>query len=157
MIALRTGLMSLLLGAVCLFAQPAQLDAQCPAPNFDSGIDVEGAGAGPQGEIASGDLNGDGRTDLVVPRFIANTVSVILGNADGPPTVVLVTSVMRPLAAGVGDFNHDGKADLVVSHRINPPLFDVALAVLLGGRRRFRPSCRLSVLTFSAYCGGRFQ
>lgn len=132
MFATRTKLIFILLGAAGLFAQPVQLKAQCNAPSFDAGINVQAAGPGPAGEITAADVNGDGITDLLVPRFIANTISVILGNAAGPPTVVLVTSVVRPLAVGVGDFNHDGKADLVVSHESSPPQFTISLAVLIG-------------------------
>ena len=128
----RTTSLPVILGAVSLFAAPVQLDAQCIAPSFDAGINVTAGGPGPAGEIASGDFNGDGRTDLVVPRFITNTISVIFGQATGSPTVVLVTSVIRPVAAGVGDFNNDGKPDLVVSHESNPPFFNVSIAVLLG-------------------------
>ena len=132
MLAGRTKLIVMfLVGASSLF-KPTQVKAQCTAPSFDAGINVQAAGPGPAGEITAGDVNGDGITDLLVPRFIANTISVILGNAAGPPTVVLVTSVVRPLAVGVGDFNHDGKADLVVSHESSPPLFTTSLAVLIG-------------------------
>ncbi len=123
----RSGLICLLIGAACLFAKPVQLNAQCSTASFYAGINIEAAGSG-AGIIASGDFNGDGRIDLVVPH--SNTISVILGTAAGPPTVVLVTSVQGPGAVGVADFNHDGKADLAVSHA---PSFNATfLAVLLG-------------------------
>lgn len=132
MLAGRTKLIVMfLVGASCLF-KPTQVNAQCTAPNFDAAINVQAAGPGPRGEFTSGDINGDGITDLVVPRFIANTISVILGNPSGAPTVVLVTSVVRPWTAGVADFNNDGKADLVVTHEPSPPQPTLALAVLLG-------------------------
>ncbi len=77
---------------------------QCVTPSFEAGISVAAGGSGPRGDFASGDFNDDGRTDLVVPRFITNTISVLLGNATGGPTVVLVTSVQGPMAVEVGDF-----------------------------------------------------
>src|SRR5438046_9028435 len=40
------------------------------------------AGAGPF-SVAAGDLNGDGRLDLVVANSLANSVTVLLGNGDG--------------------------------------------------------------------------
>jgi hypothetical protein len=34
-------------------------------------------------DIASGDLNGDGKLDVVVANYAADTVSVLLGKGDG--------------------------------------------------------------------------
>jgi FG-GAP-like repeat len=41
-----------------------------------------GSGTGPI-NVATADLNGDGRLDIIVPNFGADTVSVLLGNGDG--------------------------------------------------------------------------
>ncbi|HEX6186614.1 MAG TPA: FG-GAP-like repeat-containing protein [Pyrinomonadaceae bacterium] len=81
---------------------------------------------GTAGEIASGDFNDDGRTDVVFPH--AGAVSVLLGKANGAPSVVQITSVSQPAAVGVGHFNNDRKLDLAVSHGFNPSF----VAVLLG-------------------------
>jgi hypothetical protein len=123
-------LLASLLAATVAFTANSTV-GQCVAPSFDTGILVEAGGAGPGGEIATGDLNGDGRMDLVVPHFITNTISVLFGTSTGAPSVLLVTSVQRPAAVGVGDFNHDGKADLAVSHE-TPPTANVFVAILLG-------------------------
>jgi hypothetical protein len=104
---------------------------QCTAPSFDAGIVVTAGGPGPTGEIASADLNGDGITDILVPRYGTNTVSLIFGSATGTPTVVLLTSVQRPNAVAVADFNHDGKPDLAVSHETSPST-GTFVAVILG-------------------------
>ena len=60
------------------------------------------------------DLNGDGRPDLAGAG--ANAVSVMLGNGDGtfrPKTDFPVGTQTQAVAAG--DFNSDGKVDLVVT------------------------------------------
>jgi sugar lactone lactonase YvrE len=73
-------------------------------------------GAGSYG-VASGDFNGDGFMDVAVENYIANTVSVLLGNGDGTfqPQVsyAVGTSPERVLVA---DFNGDGVLDLVVAN-----------------------------------------
>ncbi|HYV17857.1 MAG TPA: VCBS repeat-containing protein [Verrucomicrobiae bacterium] len=64
---------------------------------------------------ACADLNHDGRDDLVVAEFVADTASVILGHADrvvGPE--VRYPGVDGPRAAALGDFNEDGEKDLIV-------------------------------------------
>jgi uncharacterized repeat protein (TIGR01451 family) len=73
-------------------------------------------GAGPW-SMASGDFNGDGKTDLVTANTTAGTVSVLLGNGDGTfQTNVDYTVGAAAYAVAVGDFNNDGKADLAVGY-----------------------------------------
>ncbi len=76
-----------------------------------------GAGSFPT-SVAVGDFNGDGKLDLVTANFTPNgsgTVSVLLGRGDGSflPHVEYGTGE-KPNSVGVGDFNGDGKLDLVV-------------------------------------------
>jgi hypothetical protein len=83
------------------------------------------------GGIAVGDFNGDGRVDLAMvgvadPRTQAGEVLVLLGNGDGTlqsPNAFPVAPSPQSLA--VGDFNGDGKLDLVA-------LNDTTLSILLG-------------------------
>jgi hypothetical protein len=69
-------------------------------------------GANPQA-VATADFNKDGRLDLAVANFGDNTVSVLLGNADGTFKSALASAtVASPVSLVVGDFNTDGKPDL---------------------------------------------
>ena len=67
--------------------------------------------------VAVGDLNGDGKLDLVVANAYVNTVSVLLGNGDGTFRAHVDYSVGSfPVALGLEDLNGDGKPDLVLAN-----------------------------------------
>src|SRR6185436_3309691 len=79
------------------------------------------AGANPQA-VLTADFNNDGRLDLATANAGDNTVSVLLGNADGTfqPAQNSAASV-GPQSVAVGDFNADGKLDLGVTSNYYHP------------------------------------
>ena len=70
--------------------------------------------------VLTGDFNGDGITDLVAIRSYNNepNISVLLGNGNGTFNTAInsTASMMVAFSASVGDFNNDGKADLVLGY-----------------------------------------
>src|SRR5208282_5667077 len=71
--------------------------------------------------VAAGDFNGDGKPDLAVANgnnagygYYGSTVSILLGNGDGTFQSHVDYSVgSNPTGIASGDFNGDGKLDLV--------------------------------------------
>lgn len=67
--------------------------------------------------IDAGDLNGDGKTDIVVGNFQSNTLGVFTQNNSGllDPMVSYGTST-GPDSISIADLNNDGLSDIAVSH-----------------------------------------
>ncbi len=115
---------------------------------FPSRHDVE-TGSGPR-DLAIGDLNGDGRRDLVVADSGQLAVSVLMNTmGDGEPFVA--PSPLFPhahdyatgygtLSVAVGDLNGDGRQDLVSTSRI-----DGTVSVLLGRKNGFAEGAKYEV------------
>jgi hypothetical protein len=92
--------------------------------------------------VAVGDFNGDGKPDLAVANAgnpgtgDDGNVSILLGNGDGTFQPALsVAAGKNPFAIAVGDFNGDGRTDLVVANNgINPAggWLPGTVSVLLG-------------------------
>jgi len=74
------------------------------------------AGEGPSA-VARGDLNRDGRDDVVVTNFISNSISVFLGRVEGGLDSFVPLPVGRgPSAVALGDLNHDDRPDIVTAN-----------------------------------------
>ncbi|MFO0759225.1 MAG: FG-GAP-like repeat-containing protein [Byssovorax sp.] len=67
--------------------------------------------------IARGDLNGDGKLDLVTADLGDSGVSVLLGHGDGTfaPAVAYPTG-LAPRSVAIADLNGDGASDLAVAN-----------------------------------------
>src|SRR5271157_3274504 len=93
--------------------------------------------------VATADVNGDGKPDLVVVNGSdvnsppEGTVGVLLGNGDGTfqPAVAYGTGGTGPTWVAIADVNGDGKPDLIVANSNQCPpssCGDGTVSVLLG-------------------------
>ncbi len=100
--------------------------------SFGTEVDYPAGGS----TVVFGDLNGDGKTDLVT--ISGANVSVLLGNGDGGfGAAASFPDAGNPTGLVLGDVNGDGALDVVTSHPIDytkpypyPP--DTRVSVLLG-------------------------
>jgi hypothetical protein len=78
--------------------------------------------------VAIADLSGDGKPDLAVANYGANTVSVLLGDgAGGFGTKADFATGMGPYSVAIGDVSADGRLDVAVANQLSN-----TVSVLLG-------------------------
>jgi len=64
--------------------------------------------------VATGDFNGDGKTDLVVWGTRTKNVRLFIGNGDGTFQLPATIATSNNFPGVAGDFNGDGKTDLAI-------------------------------------------
>jgi hypothetical protein len=73
-------------------------------------------GANPR-SVALGDVNGDGKLDIITANFYGNSASVLLGNGDGTFGTQASFGVgSYPQSVTVGDVNGDGNLDIIAAN-----------------------------------------
>ena len=85
----------------------------------------------PAGEIAAGDMNGDGLADIATGTELCCSIAIRLQDPDNPgsflpPVFVTVTEPDSSVILGGGDIDNDGKFDLVIKN------YDSNLEILYG-------------------------
>lgn len=82
---------------------------------FESAGTVLDAGGDPYRGMAVGDLNADGRPDMVTPN--PNAVGVLLNTSSNPLTFSrsMIATEGGPFAVALGDLNADGHQDIVAA------------------------------------------
>ncbi|CAF1488730.1 unnamed protein product, partial [Adineta steineri] len=70
-------------------------------------------------DVAVGDFNADGKLDIVTANYGTNNIAILLNTGTGTfPTQVFYTTgcASVPYSVAVGDFNGDGKIDIVTAN-----------------------------------------
>jgi hypothetical protein len=89
--------------------------------NYPTDPGAGGFGDGRPYYIAAGDLDGDGKLDLAVVNYAANTISIfrntsVPGTISFAPRIDIPTGGVNPDCIAIGDMNADGKPDLIIGY-----------------------------------------
>lgn len=90
--------------------------------------------------VAVADFRGDGGLDLAVACFTDGEISVLLGNGDGTFRDAQNYASYFPTWTTTGDFDGDGKPDIIVSNLSENGFSSGSVSIMLGnGDGSFRP------------------
>lgn len=93
--------------------------APCPAQPADTLRLIAGPmrpGAAPS-SVAAGDLDGDGRTDLLITNSEDGTVALLAGDGAGGWTAIrVIPAGENPVDVALGDLDHDGDLDAAIAN-----------------------------------------
>jgi hypothetical protein len=102
-----------IVGSTTLTVAPSLL----PPVSYILGSTFASGGTNPEGVVVA-DFNGDGKLDIAVSNENSNTIDVFLNDGTGNFGAPITTNVQNTTWLGsiaVGDFNGDGKPDLVLA------------------------------------------
>jgi FG-GAP-like repeat/Calx-beta domain len=111
-----------------------------PAVNYPVGVNP--------GAVVTGDFNADGRLDVAVAKPYSNTLSILLGNANGTFQAARNSATgASARSMAVGDFNADGKLDLATANAVDLATTNSgSLSILLGdGRGAFQAPSNIEI------------
>jgi hypothetical protein len=104
-------------GTVSIYFQnPA---APAAGPHFGNRVTITGVGVSPR-DIEAVDADGDGVVDLVITDYGENRVLVLKNDGTGHfPAAgrVRLASVSNPRTLAIGDFDEDGRPDVLVGNQ----------------------------------------
>ncbi len=104
---------------ICVLGMCAQNAAAAPCPDISFVPPVYFPGGVNTNALATGDINGDGKVDLVAANEGSGNVMVRFGNGSGAFPTALQLFVTTPSSIAVADFNGDGHVDIATTSRSN--------------------------------------